>query len=274
MRAPRVLPCAVDAPQSEGFVLVGVVIFVMALTILGLSVFSLSSYEAQFMRQAMQEQQAYNDAMSGFERAKYMLTVSPYRLESVQSNLPAGVDSTIAWQAGNTAGPVSWGGQVMLRVRASRGNSTQAYVAWFVPELREDQYKRLITSSSGMRDPLASLGIPRRHDSLNRTDVPERGRLAELSRPFVAAGAWRLHRVVRFDSVTTPDVVQLHRRRKRARGASRAHDASGVTRSCLEMTPGPGTSGVLHHASARLGVQLLRLWSPVDPQQSQDQGEG
>ena len=34
---------------ESGFVLIGVVIFVLALTIIGISLFSLSSYEAQFL---------------------------------------------------------------------------------------------------------------------------------------------------------------------------------------------------------------------------------
>jgi hypothetical protein len=51
--------CRVQSPEDDrGFVIVGVVMFVLALTILGLSLFSLSSYESQFLNRSLAREQA------------------------------------------------------------------------------------------------------------------------------------------------------------------------------------------------------------------------
>src|SRR5262249_38055573 len=82
---------------ERGFVLPGVVMFVIVLTILGLSLFALSSYEAQFMNATLDQTQAFYFANGAIDRARYLLT-STYRLQDVASNLGAGVDSAIAIQ--------------------------------------------------------------------------------------------------------------------------------------------------------------------------------
>lgn len=63
-----------DRSQPDrGFVIVGVVMFVLALTILGLSLFGLSGYESEFTMQAIDGEQAYFSAASGIEHAKFVL---------------------------------------------------------------------------------------------------------------------------------------------------------------------------------------------------------
>jgi hypothetical protein len=85
-------PAAASWPTSErGFVLPGVVMFVIVLTILGLSLFTLSSYEAQFMNSTLDETQAFYLANGAMDRARYLLA-STHLLQSVSTNLGVGVD--------------------------------------------------------------------------------------------------------------------------------------------------------------------------------------
>jgi len=62
--------------EASGFVLVGVVMFVLALVILGLSLFSLSSYEGQFVERTKESDAAFYAASSGIEHAKFALARS------------------------------------------------------------------------------------------------------------------------------------------------------------------------------------------------------
>ena len=55
-----------EAPaEARGFMLVGVVMFMLALTILGMSLFALSSYEAQFYTASASREQSMQNAESG-----------------------------------------------------------------------------------------------------------------------------------------------------------------------------------------------------------------
>jgi Tfp pilus assembly protein PilX len=91
----------VGAPsQARGFILVGVTMFVIVLTILGLSLFSLSGFEAQFLNDSMERQQAFYSASGGIERAKWVLLRPNAKLQDVKNNLPLdGVVYAAATQA-------------------------------------------------------------------------------------------------------------------------------------------------------------------------------
>ena len=65
--------------HASGFILVGVVMFVLALTILGLSLFTLSSYEAQSLTVSHARQQSLYDAESGIEMVKSLIMAPPNR---------------------------------------------------------------------------------------------------------------------------------------------------------------------------------------------------
>ena len=67
----------------------GVVMFVLALTILGISLFGLSSYEAQFFGTSSDGSQAFYSAVGGIERAKFVLARKKH-YEDVALNLPLG----------------------------------------------------------------------------------------------------------------------------------------------------------------------------------------
>ncbi len=150
---------------EAGFVLIGVVIFVLALTIIGISLFSLSSYEAQFLQRSLDSEQAFQSAVGGMERAKVMLTNPPYALESVvPSSAPVeNVIAAVAIQVRNgdsvSIGPVEWVADqsVHLRVTA-RVNGQQCTVAGiFTPQEASNYYRQLMTTSGRIAvDPPAS----------------------------------------------------------------------------------------------------------------------
>lgn len=151
-----------NAPERRadgGFVLIGVVMFVLALTILGLSLFSLSSYEGQFMNRSLDETRAFYLAQGGLERAKAVLAVPSGRLEDVKLSLPyEGVSYAVASQRRSaavvdTTGPLDWSGDtVTVRVLARLGRSSRMLEAQFRPESNQNYYKRLFTLSG--TDPL------------------------------------------------------------------------------------------------------------------------
>jgi hypothetical protein len=144
--------------SDGGFVLIGVVVFVLALTILVLSLYGLSSYEAQFLQRSLDEEQAFQSAVGGIERAKFALSLPPYELESVAQNLPEGVDSTVAIQDGNSTGPVTWGGtNVMIRVTAKVNGAQRAVDGQFTPMVTQNYYSPLLTVSEGIEVETVSL---------------------------------------------------------------------------------------------------------------------
>ncbi len=137
-------------PAESGFVLMGVVVFVLALTILGLSLFSLSSYEAQFLGRSLDQTKAFYSASGGLERAKYVLGATG-RLEQVGQNLPMeGVITAVAIQdqggVPKTNGPIQWGGSdVLIQVTAQESDRIRALSGTFHPEPNVDYYKRIVT---------------------------------------------------------------------------------------------------------------------------------
>jgi len=144
-RAPR--------PGEAGFVLIGVVIFVLALTIIGISLFSLSSYEAQFLQRSIDGEQAFQTAAGDIERARFVLALRQARLENVAENLPPNTSvSARQVQNGDTvsSGPVDWTptNPVFLNVTA-RANQEQRTIECRFKPLREI-YSQLITTHGGI----------------------------------------------------------------------------------------------------------------------------
>lgn len=143
-------------PGETGFVLIGVVIFVLALTIIGISLFSLSSYEAQFLQRSIDSEQAFQTAVGAIERAKFALSVRPYNLGSVTENLPAGVSAVAVQvlQNGDSVlvGNVLWDpdSRIFLRVTAGPAGAQRVVEATFRPILTQSVYSSLITVSEGI----------------------------------------------------------------------------------------------------------------------------
>jgi hypothetical protein len=142
-----------DDTPARGFVLVGVAMFVLVLTILGLSLFSLSGFEAQFFARSNERARAFNVAASGIERARFALMATD-SLQSVWQQLPSGeLNYAVALQGGagptdgDSAGKVDWKGpNIWIRTVAQVGVAQVVLQARFDPNEPETFYKRLITA--------------------------------------------------------------------------------------------------------------------------------
>lgn len=163
-------PCAAGPrPRQAGFVLIGVVIFVLALTIIGISLFSLSSYEAQFLERSLDSEQAFQSAAGGIDRARVVLCETS-RLEAVGQNLPLeNVVAAIAIQVRSgdsiSTGPVEWVPDqvVHLRVTARVDGRERTVTARFTPQEASNYYRQLLTTHGRVAvDPLESAdpGLP------------------------------------------------------------------------------------------------------------------
>ena len=152
MTTPRASALRGAPGDDRGFVMVGVVMFVLALTILGLSLFSLSSYESQFLNRSLARQQAFDAAWSGIERARYRLA-SNATLDQVKGiNNIEGVNYEVAFQmqggAPDSVGAMDPSKVVTILVQTTVEGETQRLEADFQPNATQDYYRRLITTST------------------------------------------------------------------------------------------------------------------------------
>jgi hypothetical protein len=135
-------------------VLIGVIMFVLALTILGLSLFGLSSFEAQFLARSHERQQAFYDALGGLDRARWVLAMRD-SLQAVKNGIPYGdgVVFASAWYEQpvvDSTGPVAWSDttrEVWLEVAAVRGRERCALRCAYKPRIARNLYGNLINSS-------------------------------------------------------------------------------------------------------------------------------
>jgi hypothetical protein len=158
-------------PAESGFVLIGVVIFVVALTIIGISLFSLSSYEAQFLERSLDGEQAFQSAVGGVERARFLLCERS-RLDSVALLLPGSLDVVAAsavqyLPSGDSLTTVAdWSDPanlVRLRVTARVNDRERTVQADYVPGQAADYYRRLVTVGGGITVPPLVDGMSRWH---------------------------------------------------------------------------------------------------------------
>jgi len=147
------------APDERGFILVGVVTFMLALTILGLSLFALSSYEAQFFYAATAREQSLQNSESGMELVKALLAEAGSKgLEDAHlAEGQMGVTSAMAYQwrsASNddttSHGPVDWDSTMVIVVSARSGGVERTLQARFIPGVVENPYQRLLTAAQGI----------------------------------------------------------------------------------------------------------------------------
>jgi len=147
----------IERSGQAGFVLIGVIIFVLALTIIGLSLYSLSGYEAGFLERSISEQQALQSALGGIERAKFALTVPPFSLQSVKLGLPLeNVVAAVAIQSNDSTGTVVWdpGNPILIRVTArvpvGDGVVERRLEASFSPQTVRNYYSQVVTDLHGI----------------------------------------------------------------------------------------------------------------------------
>lgn len=151
----RTLAARTQRPDAQaGFALIGVVMFVLVLTILGLSLFTLSGFESQFMQSSMDRAEAMFTAASGLDRALFVLARTE-SLGAVTKNPPI-ADSIVyalARQDGKPSGPdstadIDWsGGDILVRVMAQNDGQRKMIEAKFHPS-SIDLYDRLMTLSA------------------------------------------------------------------------------------------------------------------------------
>jgi len=145
------------APDERGFILVGVVTFMLALTILGMSLFALSSYEAQFFVASAAREQSLQNSESGMELVKALLADPGRDLSRLEFAHRAegqmGVTSAMAYQwrgplATDTTstGPVSWSDSLVIVVTAKSGGVERTLQAKFMPGIAENPYQRLLVA--------------------------------------------------------------------------------------------------------------------------------
>ncbi len=132
--------------------------FMLALTILGLSLFALSSYEAQFFNASAAREQSLQSSESGMEVVKALLAMDPPRLENAQLAVGQfGVTSAMAYQWRSdlpadtvSQGPVNWDSTVVIVVSARHRAEERTLQARFIPTSGENPYQRLITAGLGI----------------------------------------------------------------------------------------------------------------------------
>jgi hypothetical protein len=157
-RSPRSAPR--QAVRDErGFILVGVVTFMLALTILGLSLFALSSYEAQFFHSSAAREQSLQNCESGMSLVQALLeTRFPRNLENARLAVGQfGITRAIAYQhqgspVNDTAstGPVDWADTLYIEVSAKSGSAERTVRAAYTPVTNANPYQRLITTGKGI----------------------------------------------------------------------------------------------------------------------------
>lgn len=142
-------------PREQGFVLVGVVMFVLALGILSLSLFSLSSYEAGFFQRSIDDERARQRAAGGVELVKSLVAMSPDLLENAKlSEGRLSITYAKAWQmvsgVADSTGPVDESRHVFFRVKTVVNGTARMVEGEYVPTLSVNPYKRLITSNGSI----------------------------------------------------------------------------------------------------------------------------
>ena len=155
MRSPTASP----APDQRGFMLVGVVMFMLALTILGLSLFSLSSYEAQFFTVSASREQSLQNAESGMELVKALLQMQPQRLENAQLAVGQfGIRRALAYQwrsplASDTTsrGNVNWDSTMVVVITAGSGGVERTVQSRYLPVPGESPYRKLLTAGRSIQ---------------------------------------------------------------------------------------------------------------------------
>lgn len=138
--------------REQGFVLVGVVMFVLALGILSLSLFSLSSYEASFFQGSLDDERARQRAAGGVELVKSLVAMSPDQLERAKlAEGRLGIVYAKAWQmvsgVADSTGPVDESRHVFFRVKTLVNGTARMVEGEYVPASVVNPYKRLITSN-------------------------------------------------------------------------------------------------------------------------------
>lgn len=155
---PEIPRHAQDGTTEQGFILVGVVMFMLALTILGLSLFSLSSYEGQFFYASVSREQSLHSSESGMEVVKVLLAAPNSRLDHAQLAVGQfGITRALAYQKRSSnpndttsRGPVNWDSTLVIVVSARAGGEERTVESRFIPRSSKNPYQRLAACGLGL----------------------------------------------------------------------------------------------------------------------------
>ena len=150
---------AAPAGGERGFILVGVVMFMLALTILGLSLYALSSYEAQFFYASASREQSLQSSESGMEVVRALLAAPPHMLQSAQLAVGQfGITRALAYQQRSSdpndttsRGPVNGDSTLVIEIAARTGGQERIVQSRFVPTTVKNPYQQLISTGLGIR---------------------------------------------------------------------------------------------------------------------------
>ena len=152
---------------ERGFVLVGVVMMVLALTIIGISLYSLSGYESQFFGRSFLDRQALYTSNGGIELAKRLL-ITPLGSPPSQSlsnvKLAIGrenIVSAVAWYESpfDSTGPMRPNAIVHFRVGVNVHGNARTVQGSYNPGNPNSPYWRLFASANPIAYPTGAGSI-------------------------------------------------------------------------------------------------------------------
>lgn len=156
-RAGPVFQTGAPSRASErGFVLVGVVMMVLALTIIGISLYSLSGYESQFFGRSFLDRQALYSSNGGIELAKELLNTplgSPASKSLSNVKLAIGrenIVSAVAWYDSpfDSTGPMRANTKVHVRVGVNVHGVARTVQGSYTPGNPNSPYWRLFAAAN------------------------------------------------------------------------------------------------------------------------------
>lgn len=154
IRRPSPHPQRPGAARERGFALLSVIFFVLALTILGLSLFSLSNYEARFFNPALDRAGAVQAARGGLDWARFVIENTDSLNLVWNGTRPPGLDYAVAWRDMGAGNPPDSVGRAFeephkpIWIRAVGENRGQRHevLARYEIDGGTEIYRRLITA--------------------------------------------------------------------------------------------------------------------------------
>jgi hypothetical protein len=153
---------------DRGFVLVGVVMMVLALTIIGISLYSLSGYESQFYGRTYADRVSLYRASGGIEIVKRLISKpigSPagYRLSNAHlAEGREGIVSAVAWQEGplDSTGDVDWNKDVHIKVAVDVWGTTRTVQGLYRGNQQQNPYHFVFTCSGPIDTQVENNNLP------------------------------------------------------------------------------------------------------------------
>ncbi len=123
--------------SQSGFTLIAVIVFVLIISMIGLTIFTMGGFEADFVGEQIRHERAYFAAKGALIRARAVLETTQSK-DAVRQNPPDSLGevlSCVAIQNGDSIGSVVWNPsqQIDLRVQVRVGNQVRSLGALYEP---------------------------------------------------------------------------------------------------------------------------------------------